>query len=620
MHRRARKQAPRSVAQWLLPFSHYPRSSLPGWPRRPSRGQTGMRGVHPRRAHQFAPSPPEREQAEWRRLDRVRAGGYVRVQAVSLAWTEEVGGDRAVVSSAEGLAKCRRPGAGPQESWTIESARWHFLKRVCAHRPDLVDFVGAEVRHQQRLEAEGHRSFTWAVLKAAQALMGATAVQVVSLLVHAGPTCGWTARARFPICSHTRTLATTRSHARSHMRARTHATYKQGESALAALPCFEAAGRGATVLWGVPAAGPCVILADALSADDRHYLLPMLAQRTDWVVLATRPPSGAWAEELQKHKRVLRTGRHGRGARERGWWQRSCLTTRPLTSDVSCWVHQQAECAPHDLQLLHSALNSKRVRDIWLPCLEGAEASYWLGTEAGLMRAYHFRGQVAPVLARSGARAVARACVCAVADAARNMDMCMRACTHMCACSVHAGVLRRWLGPRKVREGQDQRRTRVSPESARHPRTFCFCCCSPQLLHYQTAPCKLPPTHSHQACPAYPHPLLSLAAPLSDGRIYCFRPHTIHSLRFVEPKFTTVATASPAASNALFSAADALSSSSCSAAVDTLSTVAVPATAQPTQPPPPAPVESVTSNRAEMAVLAAVLRYANVNRPLFAYK
>ena len=221
MHRRARKQAPRSVAQWLLLFSHYPRSSLPGWPRRPSRG-TGMRGVHPRRAHQFAPSPPEREQAEWRRLDRVRAGGYVRVQAVSLAWTEEVGGDRAVVSSAEGLAKCRRPGAGPQESWTIESARWHFLKRVCAHRPDLVDFVGAEVRHQQRLEAEGHRSFTWAVLKAAQALMGATAVQVVSLLVHAGPTCGWTARARFPICSHTRTLATTRSHARSHMRARTH--------------------------------------------------------------------------------------------------------------------------------------------------------------------------------------------------------------------------------------------------------------------------------------------------------------------------------------------------------------------------------------------------------------
>eukprot|EP00802_Teleaulax_amphioxeia_P003528 Tamp_03531.p1 GENE.Tamp_03531~~Tamp_03531.p1 ORF type:complete len:517 (-),score=45.25 Tamp_03531:371-1921(-) len=411
--RRARKRAPRSVAQWLLPFSHYPRSSLPGWPRRPSRGQTGMRGVHPRRAHQFAPSPPEREQAEWRRLDRVRAGGYVRVQAVSLAWTEEVGGDRAVVSSAEGLAKCRRPGAGPQESWTIESARWHFLKRVCAHRPDLVDFVGAEVRHQQRLEAEGHRSFTWAVLKAAQALMGATAVQ--------------------------------------------------GESALAALPCFEAAGRGATVLWGVPAAGPCVILADALSADDRHYLLPMLAQRTDWVVLASRPPSGAWAEELQKHKRVVRTGRHGRGARERGWWQRSCLTTRPLTSDVSCWVHQQAECAPHDLQLLHSALNSKRVRDIWLPCLEGAEASYWLGTEAGLMRAYHFRGQVysgdGSVLAKS-----------------------------------EKGKTKGGLG------------------------------------------------------------------------IYCFRPHTIHSLRFVEPKFTTVATASPAASNALFSAADALSSSSCSAA------------------------------------------------------
>jgi len=153
------------------------------------------------------------------------------------------------VTISEGLSRCTAADC----AWMIESARWTFLQyAILAREEGLVASIHAEQLHQKELEAQGYRSVTWAVLRAAAALMGATVLQ--------------------------------------------------GETAVSALPCFETAGRGSTAFWGLLAHGPMLILADLLSAT-------LLAQRNDWVVLCMKPATGALASGLQKYGRqVARTG------------------------------------------------------------------------------------------------------------------------------------------------------------------------------------------------------------------------------------------------------------------------------------------------------------------------
>ena len=65
------------------------------------------------------------------------------------------------------------------------------------------------------------------------------------------------------------------------------------------------------------------------------------------VVLCAKPAIGEWAGALQEHGRqVVRTGKGGFALRERGWWQRASLATRPLKADVVCWVHQVLPMSP----------------------------------------------------------------------------------------------------------------------------------------------------------------------------------------------------------------------------------------------------------------------------------
>jgi hypothetical protein len=184
------------------------------------------------------------------RLDRVPPGGYVRVVADSTRWMERfslgagTAADCEVVTS-QGLTRCGHPG----RSWTIESARWTFLKAVMdAGEGGLIDAVHAEHARQMELEASGYRSFTWAVLRAAQALQGASALQ--------------------------------------------------GESAVSALPCFETASRGETRFWGAAGNGPTLILADALTPEEKDYVLPrVVTKRTDWVM----PHAPVWRARTRVH-------------------------------------------------------------------------------------------------------------------------------------------------------------------------------------------------------------------------------------------------------------------------------------------------------------------------------
>jgi len=141
-------------------------------------------------------------------LDKVPVGGYVRILTkgenrrsnLSKTWKGLVDGRE--VMTAEGLSNCA--------VWTMESARWKFLKRMMVAREgSLVESIYTAQMHQKKLKACGHRSFTWAILRAEKALQGATSLQ--------------------------------------------------GESALTVLPCFEAAGRASTPLWGAEHCAYCSV-------------------------------------------------------------------------------------------------------------------------------------------------------------------------------------------------------------------------------------------------------------------------------------------------------------------------------------------------------------------------
>ena len=243
--------------------------------------------------------------------------GYVRILTDSRSWRETFLGHEVVTF--EGLSTCS---GGP---WTVESARWQFLKNVSLFAEqggDLIEHIRLEHLHQKRLEAQGYRCFTWAVLAAAKALAGG-------------------------------------------------ATTVQGDSGVSALPFFEAAGRGACTFWGRPD-GNSVILADSLSEEDAGHVQTSIAGRTDWVLLSTKPATGAWASFLEQHgKQVTRTGKHGRGLRAKAWWQQGSRATLPLKADVQVWTHSAAVCAPEHMRALHAALNSKAPREIILPTFSG---------------------------------------------------------------------------------------------------------------------------------------------------------------------------------------------------------------------------------------------------------
>ena len=74
---------------------------------------------------------------------------------------------------------------GPFGSFKIEGARWHLLRQVVA--PQLqgkfVPFLLSEIEEQTGAEKkEGHISYNWVVLGAAQGLLGAKTLLGTTLL------------------------------------------------------------------------------------------------------------------------------------------------------------------------------------------------------------------------------------------------------------------------------------------------------------------------------------------------------------------------------------------------------------------------------------------------------
>ena len=76
-------------------------------------------------------------------------------------------------------------GTGPFGSYKIEGARWHLLRQVVAPQlqAKFVPFLLSEIEEQTGAEKkEGHISYSWVVLQAAQGLLGAKTLLGMTLL------------------------------------------------------------------------------------------------------------------------------------------------------------------------------------------------------------------------------------------------------------------------------------------------------------------------------------------------------------------------------------------------------------------------------------------------------
>ena len=127
------------------------------------------------------------------------------------------------------------------------------------------------------------------------------------------------------------------------------------------------------------------------------------ANRTDWVILCERsqrhhtcsgplPPGKDWC--------VLHRGgtqgeeRRGRALREKGWWHRGSVRLAENSHTLVCRVPSNTGMRAHGRYGIEQAWFCRREKDDLSMHLEGLEGDYWLGTEAGSIGAYGFRGVV----------------------------------------------------------------------------------------------------------------------------------------------------------------------------------------------------------------------------------
>ena len=291
---------------------------------------------------------------------REEGKGYVSVAESSFVWKE---GEGLGVKTFEGLTTCFEAG----RSWTIMSGIWNHLKnRWTGSREELTKWIWEEKEHQGRLEDRGYRSPTWKMLEALKTINGATRLY--------------------------------------------------GESAVTAAPMFEHAGRDGKVYWGdTEAKGPMVVLWDSLTDEGKKECLEELKTTNDWVIW--RKDSRKEDEDLMSY--LMKMGREefrgravrgqeeqkgvpgeemplqGRAQKGRGWWRRGDAGAYLNGNGMKCWVHKDMhELRDEVLQKVQDAWDDVTEKDTCTIDLTGPEKDFWMGSEAGMLGCYWFRGVV----------------------------------------------------------------------------------------------------------------------------------------------------------------------------------------------------------------------------------
>jgi hypothetical protein len=228
-------------------------------------------------------------------------------------------------------------GTGPFGSFKIEGARWHLLRQVVA--PQLqgkfVPFLLSEIEEQTGAEKkEGHISYNWAVLRAAQGLFGA------------------------------KTLL--------------------GTTLLTAPPFFQCTANSKTVYWG-QRSGPTVYNLDDWREEDWKQLEIELENNAGWTVLTQElPQSSRRREVLEKLGKVVAVGT-GKVRRWKGWWRNGLDNCASLNNPTECWISKQAQPTEDKVHSIQEALASSKEKDLPSAGDSELEMIYLDGSEVGLL-------------------------------------------------------------------------------------------------------------------------------------------------------------------------------------------------------------------------------------------
>jgi hypothetical protein len=79
----------------------------------------------------------------------------------------------------------------------------------------------------------------------------------------------------------------------------------------------------------------------------------------------------------------------------KGWWRRGDIKVTKCKKTVECWVKSHVKAPKQAHAVIQAALLAPQQsygKDSYIIDLAGPEKTYWLGTESGLLGAFHFDG------------------------------------------------------------------------------------------------------------------------------------------------------------------------------------------------------------------------------------
>jgi hypothetical protein len=132
---------------------------------------------------------------------------------------------------------------------------------------------------------------------------------------------------------------------------------------------------------------------------DRQDSMDTLRTQDSWVVWKTKDK--VWTQKLQQEGfvQILTLDKDKKMSKWshkiKGWWRRGDIKVTKCEKTVECWVKYQEKASKQAQAVIKASLLAPQQsygKDRYIIDLAGPEKTYWLGTESGLLGAFHFDG------------------------------------------------------------------------------------------------------------------------------------------------------------------------------------------------------------------------------------
>ena len=193
-------------------------------------------------------------------------------------------------------------GISPYGCFTIEGAKWYMLRRLVAPRlqEDFVPQLLTEIEWQKEAELrKSHMSYTWPVLRAAQAVFSARVYQ--------------------------------------------------GGTMVSSPSFFDAVGRDGLCFWGDDV-GPTVYALADWSDETLPALQTSLAEAQDWLILTPPVKSSSKRGSLLQQVGTRFCISSGNATRVRGWWKSGCDQCVSNSTKTEVWIPTPTAGLSADIQ------------------------------------------------------------------------------------------------------------------------------------------------------------------------------------------------------------------------------------------------------------------------------